>query len=289
VFLQAESTAVTLPDRADVIVSDIRGVLPLHGRHIPVIADARARLLAPGGTLLPGADRLFAALVETPELHQDHLAPWGNGVQGLNFDAMGSLLRNTWSKARIEPSQLLTETVCVATLDYRTIEQPDLRLRQVFTASRPGAAHALAVWFETDLSGGIGFSNAPGQPKSIYGQAWFPLEGTRLAAGDCLEVRLDARLVGDDYVWRWGAGTAPDHSTLHGMPISRAALHKSADRHVPSLTLEGTMVLEALEAMRGGRSVGEVAHMLLTRHPGHFRDWNAALTFVGALSQRYSG
>lgn len=288
VCMQAESTAVTLPERADVIVSDIRGILPLHGRHIPVIADARARLLAPGGTLVPGQDRLFAALVESPALHRDHLAPWGDAVTDLNLEAMETLLRNTWSKAQIEPSQMVSEAVCVATLDYTSVDQPDLSVRRPFTTTRGGTAHALAVWFETDLHAGIGFSNAPGQPKSIYGQAWFPLDATNLAAGESLDVRLDARLVGNDYVWRWGAGTAPDRSSLHGIPLSRATLHKSADRYVPRLTPEGMMVLEALDAMRAGRAVGEIAQMLVAAHPGHFGDWKAALTFVGALSQRYS-
>ena len=65
-FFQAKSTEITLPERADVIVSDLRGVLPLLEHHIPSIADARRRHLAPGGVLVPLRDELRAAIVEAP-------------------------------------------------------------------------------------------------------------------------------------------------------------------------------------------------------------------------------
>jgi protein arginine N-methyltransferase 1 len=46
-FHQAVSSEVTLDGRADVIVSDLRGVLPQFQHHIPAIIDVRDRLLAP--------------------------------------------------------------------------------------------------------------------------------------------------------------------------------------------------------------------------------------------------
>src|SRR4051794_6240190 len=51
--LRQPSSELTLPERADVIVSDLRGVLPAFHHHLADIADARQRLLAPGGTLIP--------------------------------------------------------------------------------------------------------------------------------------------------------------------------------------------------------------------------------------------
>ena len=62
-FVQAMSTRVTLPERADVIVSDLTGALPWFAHHIPSIIDARRRLLAPGGVLIPRRDAAWAAIV----------------------------------------------------------------------------------------------------------------------------------------------------------------------------------------------------------------------------------
>ncbi len=67
-FVQDASTNVTLPERADVIVSDLRGILPFCGRHISSIIDARERFLAFGGALIPQQDRLWAAVVGSSAL-----------------------------------------------------------------------------------------------------------------------------------------------------------------------------------------------------------------------------
>jgi len=55
-FIEDLSTRITLPIQADVILSDLRGILPLFQHHLPSIADARRRFLAPGGTLIPKRD-----------------------------------------------------------------------------------------------------------------------------------------------------------------------------------------------------------------------------------------
>ena len=74
-FFQDLSTRVTLPERADVIVSDLRGVLPLFGEHIPAIVDARERHLAPGGSLIPKQDTLWVALVEARAVYKELIKP----------------------------------------------------------------------------------------------------------------------------------------------------------------------------------------------------------------------
>ena len=77
-FIQALSQTVTLPEAADVIVSDLRGALPLFHNHISTIVDARKRLLAPTGVFIPAADTLWAAPVEIAEWYDRHI--------GLDFD-----------------------------------------------------------------------------------------------------------------------------------------------------------------------------------------------------------
>ena len=48
-FIQEISTRVTLPEKVDIIIADLRGALPVYSLHIPTIADARKRFLKPGG------------------------------------------------------------------------------------------------------------------------------------------------------------------------------------------------------------------------------------------------
>src|SRR2546423_13133662 len=75
-FIQTLSTEITLPETADVIVSDIHGVLPLLQQHIPSIADARKRLLKPGGAVIPLRETIWVAPVEEDELYSRYALPW---------------------------------------------------------------------------------------------------------------------------------------------------------------------------------------------------------------------
>src|SRR5260370_11974510 len=76
-FIQDLSTLVQLPEKADIIVSDIHGILPAHQRSLFSIMDARDRFLASDGCLIPRRETLWAALVEATELHQEIAGVWG--------------------------------------------------------------------------------------------------------------------------------------------------------------------------------------------------------------------
>src|SRR5207244_7491280 len=79
-FIHGVSNKINLPEQVDVIVSDLRGVLPLFDHHLPSIIDARRRFLAPGGTLIPQQDVLRAAVVDASDVYSSYVAPWnGNG------------------------------------------------------------------------------------------------------------------------------------------------------------------------------------------------------------------
>ncbi|HEU4934552.1 MAG TPA: 50S ribosomal protein L11 methyltransferase, partial [Pyrinomonadaceae bacterium] len=70
-FFEKLSTEITLPEPATVIISDLRGVLPWFEQNVSSIIDARERLLAPGGVLIPHRDVLWASVVEAPEQYTE--------------------------------------------------------------------------------------------------------------------------------------------------------------------------------------------------------------------------
>jgi protein arginine N-methyltransferase 1 len=299
-FAQDLSTRVALPERAEVIVSDLRGVLPLFQHHLPAIVDARQRLLAPGGVLIPLRDTLWAAVVEAPDLYRRHLTPWEGNSYGFDMEPARRLLANTWRKAQVTPEQLLTEPQPWAELDYTRIETPNVSAEVTWTVARAGTAHGLSIWFDATLAPGIGFSNAPGAPELIYGSAFFPWPTpVALAAGDTVAVALRANLVGEDYVWRWdsrifGQGSPGQvraqfqQSTFAGVPLSPARLQKRAAGHVPTLNEDGRIDRLILTLLGEGTSLGEIASRVAAHFPHHFATWQSALTRVGDLSEKYS-
>jgi protein arginine N-methyltransferase 1 len=237
-FFEKLSTEITLSEPATIIISDLRGVLPWFQQHIPSIIDARARLLARGGVLIPRRDILWAAVVEAPDRYEEIVGPWQNNKYELDLSAGTRLVTNNWRKTRIEPEQLLVEPVCWTTVDYYEVESPDIRAEISWRAPREGTAHGVAVWFDSDLVDGIGFSNHPSKAQMIYGNGFFPFsEPVQVKEDDRIVLRLAARMVEDDYVWRWdtdffaaddetGPKVSFKQSTFFGVPLSSSQLRK---------------------------------------------------------------
>ncbi len=297
-FIQDLSTRIALPERVDIIVSDLRGVLPLFQQHIPSIVDARQRFLRPGGAMIPRSDTLWAALVEAPALYHDYAGAWESNLFELNLRPARRLAINTWGKAYLKPEQLITEPHHWITLNYLTIEQPDVQGALNWVTARAGTAHGFTVWFDAVLADGAGFSNAPGKPEIIYGQAFFPLEQpVALLAGDRVSVQLQAELAGDDYIWRWDTdvyeGSAPQprasfrQSILYGTPLSPAQRRSRAAASQPTLDGDDLIDQVILGMMGSANSGEEVARLLCSAFPARFGSPQDALEHVSKLIEKY--
>jgi type I protein arginine methyltransferase len=296
-FFQGLSTRMELPEPADVIVSDLRGALPLFGHHIPSLQDARARLLKPGGTLIPKRDTLWAAPVEAPETYGRIADPW-EGHYGLDMSAAKDIVTNAWTKARLRPEQLLSEPQSWAAIDYSSVESPSVSGEVSFRAARAGACHGLLVWFDAELIDGVGFSNAPGQPELVYGSGFFPWPSpVQFEAGDSISIRLRADLVGDDYIWGWdseirsgeSANTKAQfqQSTFFSAPLAMAQLKRRGSTHRATLGEDGRIDALILQLMDGNRTNEEIAKALYEQFPKCFSSHRNALTRVADLAQKY--
>ena len=238
-FFENLSTEIVVPEPATIIVSDLRGILPWFQKHIPSIKDARERLLAPGGVLIPQRDVLWAAVVEIPEQYEKIASPWENNGFEFDLSAGKRLVTNIWRKARVKPEQLLSKPVLWSTINYNEVDSPNISVEISWSAARKGTAHGFVTWFDSDLVDGFKLSNHPGAPELIYGNGLFPFsEPVEVMEGDQIKLRLSAKLIDDDYVWRWDTDFfAGDNevrpkvsfkqSTFYGVALSPAVLQKA--------------------------------------------------------------
>jgi protein arginine N-methyltransferase 1 len=300
-FIEGISTKADLPVRADVIVSDLRGILPFFGQHIPSIVDARQRFLAPGGVLIPRRDSVWAAVVEAPEAYQKIVGAWESNPLKQDLTPARRRVVNDVSKHRATPGQLLAKPQLWTVLDYAAIEDPDPQGRLDWTIERAGIGHGLLVWFDADLAEGIGFSNAPGAPETIYGSLLFPwTRPVSLAPGQVVCADIHAKLTEDDYVWRWTTRIQPadgandsavcfEQSQLLGAVLSAATLRRQASDYVPHLSADGLLQRRTLELMDGAIPLEEIARRLAVEFPGRFAQWQQALSYAGGVSEKFSG
>jgi protein arginine N-methyltransferase 1 len=298
-FLQASTFDVTLPQRADVMVSDLRGVLPLHRRHIASIADARRRLLAPSGTLIPQRDTVRAQLVGDAALHERIVGAWRPAAFDLDLSAGRRWAVNQRRKADFSNALLLGAPRDLFALDYRTAEHERASGEAEWRVEQDATVHGLAAWFDTVLAEGVELSNAPDQPRAIYGQMFFPLpEPVALARNDVVRIRLAATLVDDDYIWQWQASVrdaagAERHrfrqSSFEGAPVNPARLDRRAGDFAPALGREGRAAALALALMDQRRSIHAIALELTAQFPDLYAAHpERARELVGDLSEWFA-
>src|SRR5205807_292511 len=145
---------------------------------------------------------------------------------------------------------------------------------------RSGTAHGICLWFDADLIDGITFSSAPALSKTIYGQVFLPwLEAVPVHVGQRIGVKLQANLVGNEYVWQWetkmwaegiGAQRHFRQSTFQGANFTPQALRSRAADFVPSLSEQGQADRWMLDAIDGKTSLQQVAEAASQRFPSLF-------------------
>jgi protein arginine N-methyltransferase 1 len=206
-------------------------------------------------------------------------------------------LAHTWRKRRVEAAQLISAPAEWGRIDYRSVVDPTVRGTAKLTATRDGVVHGVSAWFEACLLPGIGFTNAPGSPEAIYGQAYFPLPAAvAVEAGEEIEVTLEGRLGREDYLWRWRAhgrdGRADawscDQSTFFSTPLAAESLRRRAPSFVPVANGGGALDAWILSRMDGSRSIQAIAAEAAGRFPDRLKSLSEALARVGDLAERYT-
>lgn len=211
-FVATHSTDFTLPEPVDVIVHEQMGDFLFDEGMVRNVCDLRDRLLKPGGRILPGRFELYC---EPVQVRADRHVPfiWELNVHGFDY---ASLERNRpqddeyYRLASCDEGVVeafLGEPVPIMTFDLHTIDERALAYAVNWTrvVRRPGWVHALAVYFRVVGEGGRSLTTNPldSGRSPHWGFRLLRLETQEVAAGDELDLTLEAGLWSDSDSWRW--------------------------------------------------------------------------------------
>ena len=297
-FFQSDSRTTNLPERVDVIVSDIRGALPLFDGAVASLQDARQRFLSADGVMIPRREVLRAAIIQADQVCSSLVSPWKTCAKDVELSVPLRIVLSSVHGVAVKAEALVTQPEEVCSLDYMGNPSVNASASLEFRVNRAGTAHGICVWFDTQLHDDIGFSSAPGSPVTLYAQLFLPwLEPVAVIEGEEILVTLQANLVGKDYVWRWeteiaGAdGCKKVHfrqSSFEGALVSSRTLRRHAVDHVPVLTAEGEAERFLLGAMDGKASLEEIAKRAAERFPKVYSSHEDAFQRVTELAQKFS-
>ena len=303
-FIRNLSTRVELPERADVIVSDIHGTLPIYNGSLATLIDARQRFLAPGGAMVPRLERIWTAATNLPRaVYAEEVSGWRGDRWGVDLSAGSRFGTDSEFKVTLKPRLLVTQSAFVVTLDYLNLESPSVSSQVTLEATRNGRANAYGFWFDSELAEGVFMSTAPGHEKAEYAAGIYPNvavpwpRAVAIQAGDQIRASFCFTAANDSYVWRWDTRVeAADsqevkaefrQSNFKSMFISSASLHKRAPTHRPRLNKTGAIARAILELMDGGLSHAELAQIIMQQFPQEFRDEREALQTAADLAERF--
>jgi protein arginine N-methyltransferase 1 len=297
-FIQASSTAIDLPEKVDVIVSDIHGALPFFCGNVMSILDARDRFLKPGGSLVPMRDTVSVAPVIADAAYRRIVEPWEDGG-GFDLTAGRRRAVNCWATWRSDADSLAVEPRVWSILDYLELRSPNARGHADWTMTHACKAHGLCLWFDCETAPGCGFSNSPlSGDEHTFSRTFFPWsDPCDLEPGDQVSVEIAADTVGESYIWSWNTEIRGSNGSINarfrqseflGLPLSNEWLRKSSSSFVPSPNSEASIDRVIVELLFTGITLEEISRVVSDRFPERFPEWRHALTRVGDMSRRYS-
>jgi 16S rRNA G966 N2-methylase RsmD len=169
------STRTTLPERADVLVSEIIGDDPLAEDVMQVTMDARKRLLKPEARLVPGKVRVLALPVTIPgdelmkrKVTEEALRNW-HSWYGIDFGPLLQVKSDLLPEFYIKPQracewETLGEPILLADIDLSKFSFPiSLDNTVTFVAGAAGKLDGLLMYFELVLGPTTRLSTHPAQ------------------------------------------------------------------------------------------------------------------------------
>jgi protein arginine N-methyltransferase 1 len=171
-LVEGHSTRISLPTRADVLVSEIIGSDPLGEHALEVMFDAVQRLLTPDARIIPAELALYAIPVQVPDEVLERNTFTTRVVEnwrawyGIDFSPLTTIADRSPHQIMVRPNQLgdyavLGEPVMILHRRFRDQQSPVVETRTSFAVARGGRLSGILLFFELALSPSTRLSTDP--------------------------------------------------------------------------------------------------------------------------------
>lgn len=260
-----------LPEQVDVLLCDHVGCFGFDYGIIPMLDDARKRLLKPGGAVIPASMTLLAGAVQS-DAARDKARAWGQDEIPEAFRWLDEHGVNSEHTLLFDREDVLGPLIQVANVDFTTSAPEVLQYEGEVAIARDGRFDGLLGCFSSQLAEGVAMTNSPLADDAIgRRQAFLPCRRSfPVSAGDkvglALTIRVNPPLVSWKITppagqptqamstWRSTILTQGDLARDTGQPMQRNAL--------------GEARLTLLQLADGTRSTRQIEAEMMAAH-GH--------------------
>jgi SAM-dependent methyltransferase len=221
--VEASSFEVTLPEPADVLVSEILWNAGLGEGVVASFSDARARLLKPDARIIPARVEMWIAPVESAAAFAA-VDTWSADLLGFDYSPVRDVAADSIFTLWFGAGDALAEGVPIGAIDLAGPLAPGTFAGETeFRAQRDGVLHGLTGWFAAEIAAGVSLTNAP-PVQGSWMHAYLPVkEAIPLQAGDRVRAQIEIRTRNE--LWEWsveaggstqgGSTAAPHLRPLH--------------------------------------------------------------------------
>lgn len=202
--IEGWSSEITLPVRADVLVTETLGNKPFSEGILELVRDARKRLLTPEARIIPNLVRMYGVPVAIPRaewnrwtITPQHTTQWAEWY-GVDLSPFAAARPAAQTELLARPSQArewkpLSEPFLLAEVALGEFEaMPGLVDLQV-SAQSTGAAYGVLAYFELELAPGLRLSTNPARADDgchWRNPVWLFSEPVPLASGKTFRVQF---------------------------------------------------------------------------------------------------
>jgi len=165
---------VDIPQQADVLIAEIFSAQFLSEDVIPTIEDAKARLLKPGGIVIPAGGAMIGALVCNDELAELTRVGVIEGFDFSSFNAFTPVIMNLDTPNYA--LEWLSEPMSLFEFDFQAQDVfPSETAQVAVEVTADGLCQGVVQWLRLDLDGETTYENPPGGAKATRTKHWTPL------------------------------------------------------------------------------------------------------------------
>ena len=293
VFIKGRSDRIELPEKVDVITSEILGHFGYEEHVTRFKIDARKRFLKSEGRLVPAWLELYLFPVTSESIWNDHIGFWREDCYGFDFsairDAASSQIYATDCSAK---ATQLAPPSKISHVNFYEVEKVPFLFQGKSVIQKRGPFHGWAGYFQSGLSPSVVLSTSPERPKTHWMQTFFPMKDViMLEEGDEVLCMIKALPLLNRMFWEWGTRINRDGMEIAAfnqsdLQITKEVLVVGNPSFRPVLTQKGEVSRKVLHLCDGRKTVGEISELMRAEYPERYGSLGDAVQEVVGVIRR---
>ena len=291
VFMKGRSDRVELPEKVDVITSELIGFFGLEENLLHFKINARDRFLKPGGRLVPAWLELYLVPVESETIWKKNVGPWYKDFYGYDLSPVRdyAVSQRYLADFTNKVSQLAAPSM-ISHIDFYEIKKIPFVFNAEFNINKKGKFHGLMGYFRSGLSPHVVLSTSSEEPVTHWEQTFFPMEDmVFVEQGDEVSCMIKAIPQMNTVYWEWrtrvnrGGNKIAEfnQSNLH---IAKGELVMGRQDFKAVLSEDGEILQRVLDLCDGKKSMVEISELLMTDYPEKYENFKDTMQqLVGIL------